>query len=145
MTRVLIVGAIGWPMLLGAAAWHRVDHPAGERGAWSAIVYALAGRVCHQMPERTIHTADVAWPVCARCSGLYLAAPLGIAGLLLRRRGRALQPVPVVIAAAIPTVLTVLWEWAGFGMPSHVVRLATAVPLGAAITYTLLAVTHRID
>lgn len=99
------------------------------------------------MPERTIHTADVAWPVCARCSGLYLATPLGIAGLFLRRRGRGRvwQPAPLVIVAAIPTVLTILWEWAGFGMPSHAVRLVTAVPLGAAITYALLAVTHRID
>jgi hypothetical protein len=51
----------------------------------------------------------------------------------------------VFVVAAIPTALTLAWEWSGLGSPSNVVRLVTALPLGAAILWILLTVTHRVD
>lgn len=105
-----------------------------------------AGQVCHQMPERSFHSHGAKWPVCARCAGLYLAAPFG-ALLFRRRRAQTGHRTPAVVfaVAAVPTVLTLAWEWAGLGTPSNLVRLMSALPLGAAILWILLTVTHRID
>jgi uncharacterized membrane protein len=140
LTRWLVLASIAWPLTLGAAAAHRVAHPPGERSVWVAIVYAAAHLVCHQKPERTLHTRDVAWPVCARCTGLYLAAPIG-ALLWAWRRPRVRQGALMLGLAAAPTVVTVVWEWAGLGMPPNLVRLVTAVPLGAAVAAVLVQVT----
>ena len=147
MARLLILGALAWPVVLGAAWWDRAAHAGGTHSVWAGLVYVAAGQVCHQLPERSFHTDDVKWPVCARCAGLYLAAPFG--ALWFRRRGRPLtggrSPAVVFAIAAVPTALTLAWEWAGFGTPSNVVRLVSALPLGAAILWILLTVTHRID
>lgn len=147
MARLLILGALAWPAVLGAAWWDRAAHPGGTPSVWAAVVYVAAGRVCHQLPERSFHSHGAKWPVCARCAGLYLAAPFG--ALLFRRRiGKTMSgrsPAVVFVVAAVPTALTLAWEWAGFGTPSNVVRLVSALPLGAAILWILLTVTHRVD
>ncbi|MCX7707122.1 MAG: DUF2085 domain-containing protein, partial [Anaerolineae bacterium] len=45
--------------------------------------------VCHQLPERTFVIAGRPLPLCARCSGTFLAALAGMIMLTLRGRGRA--------------------------------------------------------
>lgn len=45
--------------------------------------------VCHQLPEHTFAIGGRPLPLCARCSGTYLAALTGLAVLALRGRGRA--------------------------------------------------------
>lgn len=147
--RVLVGAAVVWPLITGAALWQRASLSAGADGPggvgvpmWTTLVYAAAGRVCHQRPERSFHTHDVAWPVCARCAGLYLAAPFA-AVVAFRRRSviaSRLSPLRLVAVAAIPTVLTLAWEWGGLGTPSNLWRFATALPLGAAIAVVLIGV-----
>ena len=144
--RLLIAAAIAWPLVAGAAVWQRVVLSAGPGGAsepvWTSVVYAAASRVCHQRPERSFHTHDVAWPVCARCAGLYLAAPLAALTAFRRRSpgiASRLQPLRFVVLAAIPTAFTLLWEWGGLGTPSNLVRFTTALPLGAAIAFVVIA------
>src|SRR6185436_19797703 len=92
--RLLTAAAIAWPLVAGAALWQRASlssipaeagRPAVSEPAWTTLVYAAASRVCHQRPERSFHTHDVAWPVCARCGGLYLSAPFA-ALVAFRRR-----------------------------------------------------------
>jgi uncharacterized membrane protein len=148
--RLLTGAAIAWPLVAGGALWQRAL-PAGASGpgggaepVWATVVYAAASRICHQRPERSFHTHNVAWPVCARCAGLYLAAPLAAFAALAAFRRRSpnpsrLQPLRLVALAAIPTALTLAWEWGGLGTPSNVVRFMTALPLGAAITFVLIA------
>jgi len=143
-----MIGSLVWPLLLGAAWWDHAEHQAGDRSVWSVVVYMAAGRVCHQQPERSFHSRTAQWPVCARCAGLYLAAPFAAAWFLRRRRS-ATQIDQVAFGgmalAAVPTVLTLAWEWAGLGTPPNLVRFLTALPLGAAIAWALFTVTHRID
>ena len=135
--RLLTAAAITWPLVAGVAVWQRVE----SEPAWTSLVYAAASRVCHQRPERSFHTHGVAWPVCARCSGLYLAAPFAAFAALRRRAAGAsrLQPLQLVALAAVPTALTLFWEWGGLGTPSNLIRFATALPLGAAIAFVLIA------
>jgi len=75
LTKALVAAAIVWPLAAGGAVWHRASHPDDRPALGAAVVYLAGGRICHQRPERSFATRDVQWPVCARCSGLYLAAP----------------------------------------------------------------------
>ena len=139
LARVLVVASIAWPLVAGGAVWHRASHPDGGQSLWATAVYLAGSRICHQRPERSFATRDVQWPVCARCSGLYFAAPLGALALFARRRHPPY--IWIVAFAAVPTALTLLWEWGGMGTPSNLVRFTTALPLGAAIMWVLLQVT----
>jgi uncharacterized membrane protein len=148
LTKVLVAAAIAWPLVAGGALWHRASHPDGGQRLWATAVYLAGSRICHQLPERSFATRNVQWPVCARCSGLYLAAPFGALALVGRRRmfpgAQAPGLLPnarrLLAMAAIPTVLTLLWEWGGMGTPSNLIRFTTALPLGAAIMCVLLQV-----
>src|ERR1041385_1340437 len=81
---LLAAAALTWPVLLAAAVWVRQD---GHAPAWTTVVYAFCSRICHQRPDRSFFSGGVQWPVCGRCAGLYLAAPVG-AILALRGRQR---------------------------------------------------------
>jgi uncharacterized membrane protein len=139
LARLLVGAAVAWPLIAGAALWQRLSSP--TEPLWSSLVYAAAGRVCHQRPERSFHTHNVKWPVCARCSGLYVAAPFA-AFLVFRRReiDRIRRHAMWIVAlAAVPTALTLMWEWGGAGTPSNWWRFGTALPLGAAVAAVLIA------
>ena len=133
----LIAAAFVWPIVLGAAAWELVD---GRTPAWSAVVYAAASKVCHQRPERSFHTAGVKWPVCGRCSGLYLAAPIGAlaAGVALRRGVRASRQLRWLALAAVPTALTLIVEWLNLAPVSNLARALAALPLGAMVAFVVI-------
>ena len=145
MVKWLVAASLVWPVVLASAAAARVAHAAP---GFSAVVYVAASRVCHQRPERSFHTAGVQWPVCGRCSGLYLAAPAGaiLAAVALRRRVPVarVRSAPHLVSwlalASVPTIVTVLLEWSGLVPISNVARLLAALPLGAAIASTLVHV-----
>ena len=107
------------------------------------MVQMAGSRVCHQRPERSFHTSGVRWPVCARCSGLYLGAAAGAwfgFTLRLRQRARGGRAASILALASVPTILTWTAEWA-VGMPvTNVARAVAALPLGAAIAATVVAV-----
>ena len=134
MTRFLAIGAVAWPLLLGGATYARAHHSA----PWLTVAtYLVSGRVCHQRPERSFHTAGAQWPVCARCSGLYLAAPFGaIAALLARTRGR--PSIGWLAAWAVPTVATFVTEHAGLAGFNNMIRFVCALPLGAAVAWVIV-------
>jgi uncharacterized membrane protein len=139
VTRLLVALSIAWPLLLGATVWLR----AADRAPWvTGLVYLAAGRVCHQQGARSFHTAGVQWPVCGRCSGLYLAAPFGaLAAWAGWRRRIAGTSFRVLAGAAFPTAATLLWEWLG-GPTSSVVRMLAALPLGAYVAVLVVRATQ---
>jgi uncharacterized membrane protein len=54
--------------------------------------------VCHRIPERSFAIAGRQLPLCARCTGTFLGAILGLAVALVRRRHRASRlPSPIVL------------------------------------------------
>jgi uncharacterized membrane protein len=134
LARLLVSLALLGPLVLVSGWWSRAG---GPTRAWDTVVYTAAAGVCHQRPDRSFHTAGTPWPVCGRCSGLYLAAPVG--ALLgwsrrLRPRGSARA---WLAAAALPTVLTLGLEW--WGLPiTNVARTLAALPLGAAVAAILV-------
>jgi uncharacterized membrane protein len=144
VARVLVIAAFVWPVILGGSVWAQQDH--AHAPAWVTVLYAAASRICHQRPERSFSTGGIQWPVCGRCAGLYLGAPLGAVialsvlpgpkGAGLRTAGRS-----SVILAAVPSAVTLLIEWTGLAPVSTLTRALAAVPLGAAIAWLLVRVT----
>ena len=140
MSRALVAAALLWPALL-TAAWSDRVQSGGH--TWSAVVYGVASRVCHQRPERSFETAGAQWPVCGRCSGLYLAAPIGaVLGMIGWGRTRGSARV-WLLAAALPTLVTLVLEWSGASV-GNVVRAASALPLGAVIAAVLVETVSQV-
>ena len=61
-----------------------------EAGAFSlgrpvvvSVLEALGPPICHHRPERTLTVDGRLLPVCARCTGLYAAGPLGLLTVFL--------------------------------------------------------------
>jgi uncharacterized membrane protein len=154
MTHFLHIGAA--TLLLASTLWaatliaapYVVGHVPEDRPELraAAVVYALASFICHQRPERSFRFWGVQVPVCARCEGLYLAAPIGIAGLIAvrHRYSRAIQSRStwrrVVVAASVLTILTLAWEWITGDVTSGVMRAVAGGVLGAAVAAMVTAV-----
>ena len=68
--------------------------PPGILSKADAIGYA----VCHRLDERSFHADGRQLPLCARCSGMYLGAVLGLLFLSLTYRRNAGTPPKTVIA-----------------------------------------------
>jgi len=133
--RALLIASLLWPVLLAAAWW---SEESGHALWLGRGVYTTCGRICHQKPERSFHTAGVQWPVCGRCAGLYLAAPFGAAAALAVTR-RRVPSRAWFLAAALPTAATLVMEFL-FGMPmTSLARALAALPLGAAVTWFMMA------
>jgi uncharacterized membrane protein len=138
MVNALIVGTVLWPMILGGALALRVS---GAAPLVSTGVYVAASRVCHQRDERSFHTAGARWPVCGRCSGLYLGGAVGalVAAIGLRRpRGASSRRLGPLAIVAVPTAITFVLEWTGLAPVSNLARSITAVPLGALVAIMLV-------
>lgn len=143
----LLLASLIWAATLVAAPHivSRVSDDAPVLRA-AAVVYALASFICHQRPERSFRLSGVQVPVCARCEGLYLAAPFGIAGLMAARHRyrRAIASRDtwrwLIIGASMLTLLTLAWEWMTGEMTSGVVRAIAGGVLGAAVAATVTAV-----
>jgi uncharacterized membrane protein len=134
--RLIVATAVLWPVVAAAAV---VSEARTGPSVWIDTVRLVGSRICHQRPDRSFHFAGAAWPVCARCSGLYLggaaAAWLGLDATRFRRAGRMRR---LLVLSAVPTVLTWIAE-AMFAVPiSNAARFAAAVPLGATIAFAIV-------
>jgi hypothetical protein len=132
----LCTTAVTWAVLVIASPWLASAPPReGGLAYLSASMYWLGALVCHQRPDRSFHVGSVQWPVCARCTGLYLSAALGI--VFAWRRHRC-APLPFaawrgrLMWAALPTAATLAVEWWDPALTPGLVRAVAAVPLGAA-------------
>lgn len=79
----LVVTAV----LLLALGW-LLNTPAGLLGKADAVGYA----VCHRIDLRSFNLGERQMPLCARCTGMYLGAVLGLVFQSLRRPRRAAPP-----------------------------------------------------
>lgn len=66
--------------------------PAGLLGKADAIGYA----VCHQIDARSFHLAGRRLPLCARCSGMYLGAFVGLAFQAMQGKRGGMPPLKVI-------------------------------------------------
>lgn len=105
--------------------------------------------VCHQLPERSFHLGGAQLPLCARCSGTFLGALLGLATLWLAGRGRASGLPPARVLVVIPLFL-LAWGVDGLNSfasffpnapqlyaPNNLLRLITGMLAGVAVSLLL--------
>jgi uncharacterized membrane protein len=111
-----------------------------------AVVYGIGSLICHQIPERSFHLGAFQLPVCARCLGIYLGASAGAAFVWMRASSG--QPLiarapatarRLAIAAAIPTLVTVILELAGIWHTSNITRAVAGFPLGVMVTLVVMS------
>ena len=159
-----IAAAVAWALLLIAAPFAASrPHLSSLASALTIGVYGIGSLVCHQLAERSYHLWGAQMPVCARCTGIYFGALLGIVGALAFQipgargspldgaRGRqpsggrsperlALHRARIALALAVaPTLITLIYEWTTGVMPSHAIRAAAGVPIGAAVAWLVVA------
>jgi uncharacterized membrane protein len=106
----------------------------------AGILYALGSRICHQRPERSFHLFAAQLPVCARCAGIYAGAAVGSALMLsasVRERLSPISPRTLLLAGALPTLVTLIMEWSGVWAGSNDVRAAAGLLLGVAVAFVV--------
>lgn len=146
LTGTLLIASVVWAVSLIAAPYVTVHHSSDPVSLTAAAgAYVLSSVICHQLPARSFHAWGLQLPVCARCAGLYASAPLGAALALVlgtgRSRGARVRVADAqwlrvaLMAAAAPTLVTVLGESAGLIEPSGWLRATLAVPLGVAVAW----------
>jgi len=116
-----------------------------------SIIYATGGLICHQLPGRSFFLDGHQFPVCARCTGLYLSGAIGIAGWLALKTARRWTPLPfdpglakrMVLIAAIPTAVSLMTGVLGLWDGSNLARAMLAIPLGASAGAVVAAVATK--
>lgn len=153
LVALVLAASTTWAALLWWAPVSLAGVTARGSGGLVPLASYVAGRtVCHQRPERSFSVAGIRQPVCARCAGLYLGAPLGVACAIAvarrkdRRRSAQIPPRVarrVVAWAAAPMLATIAIEWSRAAQPGNGLRFVLAVPLGAAVGWLTAAATLR--
>ena len=156
-----IAAALSWAALLVAAPFLAGRaHASTLASALIVGVYGIGSLICHQLPERSYHLWAAQMPVCARCTGIYFGAVLGVMASALRPahaeprfRARALPAPSIVVQgvspawparvalalAVVPTLVTLAYEWTAGQMPSHAVRAAAGIPIGLVVAWLVVA------
>lgn len=115
------------------------------------MAYAFGALICHQRPDRSFFWGSHQFPVCARCTGIYLSAAVGLAGWIAMKSARKWGRIPidprtarsVMIASALPTVLSFTTGTLGVWDGSNVTRAMLALPLGACAGIIVAAVATK--
>jgi uncharacterized membrane protein len=118
--------------------------PEGLLGKADAVGYS----VCHRISVRSFHIGDRPLPLCARCSGMFLGAMLGLIYQIVQVRKGKMPPVVVLVLFGL---LAFAWGLDGSnsflmlvpGIPSvyetqNWTRLITGTGMGMAISAILL-------
>ena len=92
--RRVILRSIVILIALGSLAlWWHLTPP----GLWSKLE-AIGYAVCHRLSERSFHIGERQLPLCARCSGMYLGAVVGLVYQFWRTPRRSAMPGKSVLA-----------------------------------------------
>ena len=153
-TRALLARALAVATLLWAAALPLATaSAAAPRSAplylFALAIYGAGSVLCHQLPARSFHLWNTQMPVCARCAGLYAGGAVGAA---IASAVRAASTTPfaaraMLALAAVPTALTLVYEWttgdAPGNAPGNAMRALSGLPLGAVIVALLVVQGRR--
>jgi uncharacterized membrane protein len=142
-SHVLSMLALVWAIVVPLAPI--ASATGGSLAVGSTIVYAAGSLVCHQRPERSFSTWGRPWPVCARCTGIYLGAGfVAVAGLVPAVR-RPLSADAAGWRRRFTVALVAIgatWGLERFGLldVSAPVRAASGAWLGAVVAAAVVSV-----
>ncbi len=141
MSRLIAAGLLALAILAGLLI-PSAPCVTGRAPALVAVIDVFGGFICHQRPERSFSSCGRQWPVCGRCSGLYLGAGAGavLVAFGLRRRLTVAAWRRAILLAAAPTVLSWTVEASSGLDPGTAVRFLMALPLGVVTALWLGAI-----
>jgi uncharacterized membrane protein len=146
-----VVMAACWAVALPLATF-LVSRPRPGSASYSTalVLYALASKVCHQVPARSFALWGTPMPVCARCAGIYFAGAVTSLALSTRHARSIAPPIArtMLLASLLPGALTLFYEWTTGVAPANWIRAASGLPIGAAVSWLVLgavAVDRRSD
>lgn len=123
--------------------------PDGLLGKADAVGYAI----CHRLDERSFHIGERQVPMCARCSGMYLGALLGLAWQWRQGRKGKLPPIKflaVLVVFLLAFGVDGLNSYLHFfpGAPTlytttNFIRLVTGTGMGLSVALVFLPVFHQ--
>ena len=125
---LLTSAAVLWAVAIFLGPMAQAFHLAGL----PELVRMAGALVCHQRVDRSFMVFGEPMPVCARCTGIYLSGALGATAAWLTVQSTPRHTRAVILAAALPTLVSVAVEWGGLMQPGNSVRALAAVPVGAA-------------
>ena len=100
----------------------------------TAFIYALGSVVCHQIAERSFYWGATQFPLCARCTGLYVGGLVGLIAVAAIGQPFHSSTLRRAIAiTAVPTVVTVTTMVLGWWDPGNIWRCSFDVPLGLTV------------
>lgn len=122
--------------------------PSTLLGKADVVGYAI----CHRMPARSFTLGGRTLPLCARCTGTFLGATVGLVAMLLLRRHRAARLPPVSVLGLL-VFFVVLWAFDGLNSyltlfpgaphlyePKNWLRLTTGMLNGLALITLVLPI-----
>ena len=116
-----------------------------------AFIFAIGRVICHQQPERSFFLEGNQFPVCARCTGLYVSAAAGLAGWVAAKAASRWRPlsfdprlaIRLIVIGGIPTAVSLATGLVGVWEGSNAIRALLAVPLGASAGAIVAAVVTK--
>ncbi|HOA21519.1 MAG TPA: DUF2085 domain-containing protein [Anaerolineaceae bacterium] len=141
-----------WLLLVTAALLGVILFLLPPAGFWSKLS-AIGYSVCHQIPERSFFAHEHQFPLCARCTGMYLGALLTLLVQLVRGRQSKFPPLAVIIALGALFLIFAadgINSFAGAFLPfpllyqtTNLLRLATGFGAGICIGAVLAPLFHQ--
>ena len=125
--------------------WSFLSH--SPSGYYSKI-FSIGSSVCHQIPSHSFNVGPVQFPVCARCTGLYMGSFIGIVYAFLSGKKIGVPKTKFIVFLAFLFLL-----WAGDGLnslisdflnkpflyqTSNLSRLVTGYGMGLVMSTTLV-------
>lgn len=84
-------------------------------GSCYAKGFFVGRSVCHQIPSHSFIREDIQFPLCARCTGLYMGSAFGLVYFFLQKKRKALPGKEYLIL-----LLFFFLAWAGDGINSFI-------------------------
>src|SRR3954462_10291831 len=153
LRRAFVAAAFAWAVLLVAVPFIASRSHATSLGTVVVVaVYGIGSLVCHQLPERSWRLWTAQMPVFARCAGIYLGAAIGAIACSLAQPFRAARmdagrpeglrydsPRLLLAVAALPSAITLVYEWTSGIAPSNGVRFAAGIPIGVVVAWLVVS------
>ena len=104
----------------------------------ASVLYLSFSTICHQIPERSFFILGYSFPVCERCSGIYLGLLLGslVEARFVHRSSTARRV--WVLAACIPMLSDFLLSFSGIWIGTGPGRFLTGLWFGCLISALLV-------
>ena len=98
---------------------------------WISLMNFGAKMGCHQMPERSFFFKGYQFPVCARCTGVFVGEIISIIAIVLTFRIHIVYAIALVVPLAIDGGVQYINVWKS----NNIRRVITGILAGVGLTY----------